>query len=90
VHKLVHTRVFGSVLDACAAMMPQRQLKWHNRSEHESLIAFRIALFTITAWLYFLLGYRRTRGLASNLNMFQMGFTSEGGGEITFAKLRGS
>ena len=32
--------VFGSVLDACAAVMPQRQLKWHYRSEHESLIAF--------------------------------------------------
>jgi very-short-patch-repair endonuclease len=37
--------VFDSVLDACAAVMPQRQLKWHYRSEHESLIAFSNCMF---------------------------------------------
>ena len=49
--------VFGSVLDACAAVMPQRQLKWHYRSEHESLIAFSNCIFydynlvTFPSWL---------------------------------------
>jgi len=49
--------VFGSVLDACAAVMPQRQLKWHYRSEHESLIAFSNSIFydynlvTFPSWL---------------------------------------
>jgi very-short-patch-repair endonuclease len=49
--------VFGSVLDACAAVMPQRQLKWHYRSEHESLIAFSnctfydFGLVTFPSWL---------------------------------------
>lgn len=49
--------VFGSVLDACAAVMPQRQLKWHYRSEHESLIAFSnctfydYSLVTFPSWL---------------------------------------
>jgi very-short-patch-repair endonuclease len=37
--------VFESILDACAAVMPQRQLKWHYRSEHESLIAFSNSMF---------------------------------------------
>ena len=49
--------VFDSVLDACAAVMPQRQLKWHYRSEHESLIAFSNCMFydysliTFPSWL---------------------------------------
>lgn len=49
--------VYGSVLDACAAVMPQRQLKWHYRSEHESLIAFSNCTFydytlvTFPSWL---------------------------------------
>ena len=49
--------VFDSVLDACAAVMPQRQLKWHYRSEHESLIAFSnctfydYSLITFPSWL---------------------------------------
>jgi len=49
--------VFDSVLDACAAVMPQRQLKWHYRSEHESLIAFSnctfydYSLVTFPSWL---------------------------------------
>ncbi len=49
--------VFESVLDACAAVMPQRQLKWHYRSEHESLIAFSNCTFydfdlvTFPSWL---------------------------------------
>ncbi len=49
--------VFDSVLDACAAVMPQRQLKWHYRSEHESLIAFSnctfydFSLVTFPSWL---------------------------------------
>ncbi|HET9179660.1 MAG TPA: DUF3320 domain-containing protein [Terriglobia bacterium] len=49
--------VFDSVLDACAAVMPQRQLKWHYRSEHESLIAFSNSIFydfsliTFPSWL---------------------------------------
>jgi len=49
--------VFGSVLDACASVMPQRQLKWHYRSEHESLIAFSNSIFydyslvTFPSWL---------------------------------------
>jgi very-short-patch-repair endonuclease/DNA polymerase III delta prime subunit len=48
---------FSSVLDACAAVMPQRQLKWHYRSEHESLIAFSnctfydYSLITFPSWL---------------------------------------
>ena len=48
---------FESVLDACAAVMPQRQLKWHYRSEHESLIAFSNSTFydhsliTFPSWL---------------------------------------
>ncbi len=48
---------FDSVLDACAAVMPQRQLKWHYRSEHESLIAFSnctfydYSLITFPSWL---------------------------------------
>ena len=50
--------VFDSVLDACAAAMPQRQLKWHYRSEHESLIAFSNCTFydydliTFPSWLH--------------------------------------
>ncbi|MGI0085549.1 MAG: DEAD/DEAH box helicase, partial [Nitrososphaerales archaeon] len=49
--------VFDSVLDACAAVMSQRQLKWHYRSEHESLIAFSNSIFydysliTFPSWL---------------------------------------
>jgi very-short-patch-repair endonuclease len=49
--------VFDSVLDACSAVMPQRQLKWHYRSEHESLIAFSNSIFydysliTFPSWL---------------------------------------
>ena len=49
--------VFDSVLDACASVMPQRQLKWHYRSEHESLIAFSNCTFydynliTFPSWL---------------------------------------
>lgn len=49
--------VFDSVLDACASVMPQRQLKWHYRSEHESLIAFSnctfydYSLITFPSWL---------------------------------------
>src|SRR6266849_11107851 len=49
--------VFDSILDACAAVMPQRQLKWHYRSEHESLIAFSnyifydFSLITFPSWL---------------------------------------
>jgi very-short-patch-repair endonuclease len=49
--------VFGSILDACATVMPQRQLKWHYRSEHESLIAFSnctfydYSLVTFPSWL---------------------------------------
>lgn len=49
--------VFDSILDACAAVLPQRQLKWHYRSEHESLIAFSNSIFydysliTFPSWL---------------------------------------
>ncbi len=49
--------VFESVLDACAAVMPQRQLRWHYRSEHEALIAFSNSIFydfslvTFPSWL---------------------------------------
>jgi len=48
---------FECVLDACSAVMPQRQLKWHYRSEHESLIAFSNSIFydysliTFPSWL---------------------------------------
>lgn len=49
--------VFECVLDAGAAVMPQPQLKWHYRSEHESLIAFSnctfydFSLVTFPSWL---------------------------------------
>lgn len=32
--------VYESILDMCANIMPQKNLKWHYRSRHESLIAF--------------------------------------------------
>ncbi|ABR54001.1 Superfamily I DNA and RNA helicase and helicase subunits-like protein [Methanococcus vannielii SB] len=32
--------IYESILDQCSAVMPEKSLKWHYRSRHESLIAF--------------------------------------------------
>lgn len=38
--ELVEEELYESVLGLCSDLMPQKTLKWHYRSKHESLIAF--------------------------------------------------
>jgi len=54
-----------SILDVCSRVMPRRRLRWHYRSEHESLIAFSNREFYNNDLLVF----PSPRGPASNLGV---------------------
>lgn len=52
-----------SILDICLPLFPTRTLKWHYRSQHESLIAFSNANFYDGRLIVFPTPYPRTRQL---------------------------
>jgi very-short-patch-repair endonuclease len=52
-----------SILDICLSLFPKRTLKWHYRSQHESLIAFSNTNFYDNRLIVFPTPYPRTRHL---------------------------